>query len=136
GQQSGDVRMPQPVDIYVPMKTQVEQKSGSGKSGMRDSFAAPSLVRAGEVTVAFSEGHTEYKGSHYRLNVFSSDIVAGYINAAETWPLIAAENNKDKWRVRTLFSTVSEEDLFGVARNPTAIAKDNKVLLLVGSYNM
>ncbi|KAF8286361.1 hypothetical protein TcBrA4_0027110 [Trypanosoma cruzi] len=128
--------MPQPVGIYVPMKTQVEPKSGSGKSGMRDSFAATSLVRAGGVTIAFAEGHTEYKGSHYRLNVRPSDIVAGYINAAETWPLIAAENNKDKWMVRTLFSTVNEEDLFGIACNPTAIAKDNKVFLLVGSYNM
>ncbi|RNC62251.1 putative trans-sialidase [Trypanosoma cruzi] len=103
---------------------------------MRDSFAAPSLVRAGGVMIAFAEGHTEYKGSHYRLNVLLSDIVAGYINAAETWPLIVAENNKDKWRVRTLFSTVSEEDLFGFACNPTAIAKENKVLLLVESYNM
>ncbi|KAF8279588.1 hypothetical protein TcBrA4_0100090 [Trypanosoma cruzi] len=103
---------------------------------MRDSFAATSLVRAGGVMIAFAEGHTEYKGSHYRLNVRPSDIVAGYINAAETWPLIAAENNKDKWMVRTLFSKVNEEDLFGVACNPTAIEKDNKVLLLVGSYNM
>ncbi|EKF32760.1 trans-sialidase, putative [Trypanosoma cruzi marinkellei] len=136
GQQSLDVQLPQEVDIFVPGTTLVEPKNGSGKSDTRGSFSAPSLVRAGGVMVAFAEGHTEYKGSHYRLSVLPSGIVAGYINAAETWPLIAAEKNKDKWRVRTLFSTVNEEDLFGVARNPTAIAKDNKVLLLVGSYNI
>ncbi|KAF8284561.1 trans-sialidase, putative, partial [Trypanosoma cruzi] len=52
---SGDVQLPQWVDIYVPNKTQVLAKNGSA-SGVRNLFASPSLVSAGGVMAVLAEG--------------------------------------------------------------------------------
>ncbi|RNE95554.1 group II trans-sialidase superfamily, partial [Trypanosoma conorhini] len=65
-----------------------------------------------------------------------SDIVAGYINAAAGWASLVAEINAGRWEVHTVFSRESQANRVGRAFYPTAVAKDNKVFLLVGSYDM
>ncbi|EKF28322.1 trans-sialidase, putative, partial [Trypanosoma cruzi marinkellei] len=130
---SGDVQLPQWVDVFVPNKTQVVPKEGS-ETGVKDSFAAPSLVRAGGVMIAFAEGLSEYDGhEHDLIGIRSSDIVAGYIKAAETWPSIVAEVNDVKWRAHTVLGSGNDDNHLSVLHWPTSIARDNKVFLLAGS---
>ncbi|EAN96151.1 putative trans-sialidase, Group II [Trypanosoma cruzi] len=130
---------PQRVDIFVPEKTRVVTKSSNlaSGSGVRGSFGSPSLVRAGGVIVAFAEGCTKYNDLHDKLNGLAcSDIVAGYIKAAERWSSLVDETNKDKRDAYTVFSRGNEGRRLGVLLRPTAIARDNKVFLLVGSCHM
>ncbi|RNC39538.1 trans-sialidase, partial [Trypanosoma cruzi] len=96
---SGDAQLPNEVAILVPEKTLVVSKGGKGQSTTRNSFAAPSLVRAGGVMTVLAEGWIKYTGSHKTSSELgSADIVAGYISAAETWPSIVAEVTSTEWR--------------------------------------
>ncbi|EKF38277.1 trans-sialidase, putative [Trypanosoma cruzi marinkellei] len=132
---SEDAQLPNEVAIFVPDKTRVKPKNGIGLSTMRDSFTAPSLVRAVGVMIAFAGGGTKYKGPHNTsIGLASFNIVAGYVTPAETWSSIVDELNKDTWRALTVLSMADEEERVGVAFNPTSIAKGNKVFLVVGIY--
>ncbi|EKF27644.1 trans-sialidase, putative, partial [Trypanosoma cruzi marinkellei] len=134
---SGDAQLPDEVVIFMPRQTLVVPKGGKGPSTTRDSFAAPSLVRAGEVVTVFAEGRTKYTGSHKTSSELgSSDIVAGYVSAEEPWPSIVAEVTSAGWRAHTVLSSVNGDDLVGVARNPTSVGIDNKVFLLVGNHSI
>ncbi|RNC61105.1 trans-sialidase [Trypanosoma cruzi] len=115
----GAVQLPQWVDIFVPNKTQVLPKNGTGETGVKEAFAAPSLVRAGGVMVAFAEGFLEYNGHHEKLfGTCYSDIVAGYIKAAETWPSIVAEIAKKEWRADTVLGSRNGDDRLCVFFGP------------------
>ncbi|KAF5217910.1 hypothetical protein ECC02_009200 [Trypanosoma cruzi] len=130
---SGDVQLPQWVDIFLPNKTQVVAKNGSA-SGVKFVFISPSLVSAGGVMIAVAEGRTKYNDPHKSGWLDSSDIVAGYINAAGTWPSIVAEIAKTEWRAHTALGSWNGKDHVSVWYWPTTIAKENKVFLLVGGY--
>ncbi|EAN91717.1 putative trans-sialidase, Group II [Trypanosoma cruzi] len=130
---SGDAQLLQWVDIFVPEKTQVLPKEGS-KSEVKKASAAPSLVSAGGVMVAFAESLFGYNiDEHHLLGIRPYEIVAGYIKAAESWPSIVAEVNAGKWRAHTVFGSRNGSDRVCFLCRPTAVAKDNKVFLLVGS---
>ncbi|EKF32764.1 trans-sialidase, putative [Trypanosoma cruzi marinkellei] len=133
GQQSLDVQLPQEIDIFVPNNTEVVEKNGSA-SGVKFSFFSPSLVSAGGVMIALVEGRTKYKDPYKSGWLDSSDIVAGYINAAGTWPSIVAEVTKTEWRAHTALGSWNGKNNVGFWYWPTPIAKDNKVFLLVGGY--
>ncbi|PWV14553.1 putative trans-sialidase [Trypanosoma cruzi] len=134
---SGDAQLPNEVAILVPEKTLVVSKGGKGQSTTRNSFAAPSLVRAGGVMTVLAEGWIKYTGSHKTSSELgSADIVAGYISAAETWPSIVAEVTSTEWRAHTVLGDGNGDDLVGVLRNPTSVGVDNKAFLLVGSYSI
>ncbi|RNC53608.1 trans-sialidase [Trypanosoma cruzi] len=107
----GGVQLPQWVFIFVPNKTQVLPKDGTGETGVKEAFAAPSLVRVGGLMIAFAEGFLEYNGHHEKLfGTCYSDIVAGYIKAAETWPSIVAEIAKKEWRADTVLGSRNGDD--------------------------
>ncbi|KAF5226007.1 hypothetical protein ECC02_000937 [Trypanosoma cruzi] len=133
GSKSGDVQLPQWVDIFLPNKTQVVAKNGSA-SGVKFVFISPSLVSAGGVMIAVAEGRTKYNDPHKSGWLDSSEVVAGYINAAGTWPSIVAEIAKTEWRAHTALGSWNGKDHVSVWYWPTTIAKDNKVFLLVGGY--
>ncbi|PWV14140.1 putative trans-sialidase, Group II [Trypanosoma cruzi] len=132
GSASGGVERPQQVDLFLPNQTQVVPKNGS-ESGVREAFAAPSLVSAGGVMVAFSESLFGYN-VHGRglIGIRPYEIVAGYITAAESWLSIVAEVNAGTWRAHTVFGSRNSNDRVCFLCRPTAVAKDNKVFLLVG----
>ncbi|PWV05921.1 putative trans-sialidase, Group II [Trypanosoma cruzi] len=130
---AGDAQLPQEVDLFVPQKTQVVIKSG-GATEMKDSFGSPSFALAGEVMVAFAEGHKDYNGPQHTSDLYTSEIVAGYINATEPWSSIVADISSDDWRAYTVFNRESSKDRFGVALLPTAVSTGSDVFLLVGSY--
>ncbi|PWV04871.1 putative trans-sialidase [Trypanosoma cruzi] len=137
GSVSEDEHLSKWVDIFVPNKTQVLAGEDDSKSGVGVSFASPSLVSAGGVMAVLAEGIISYNPSSATESfVYHSDIVAGYVNAAESWPSLVAEINDGTWRAHTVLSTVNEERHVGIARFPTTIAKGNKLFLLVGSYIM
>ncbi|RNC56639.1 surface protein-2 [Trypanosoma cruzi] len=130
---SGDAQLLQWVDIFVSEKTQVLSKEGS-ETGVRDAFAVPSLVSAGGVMAVFAEGLFVYKVHGEDLfGIKPYEIVAGYIKAAESWPSIVAEVNAGTWRARTVIGSKNDDDRLRFLYGPTAVAKDNKVFLLVGS---
>ncbi|RNF23763.1 group II trans-sialidase superfamily [Trypanosoma conorhini] len=136
GNKPKGAQLPQSVELFVPSKTQVQANDGAGGE-TRASFRSPSLVRAGGVLVAFAEGHRPHNGAGTNQPVVgrtSADIVAGYINAAEGWASIVAETGKGSWRAHTVFNRVAEANGVGRAFYPTAVAKGNKVFLIVGSY--
>ncbi|RNE95130.1 group II trans-sialidase superfamily, partial [Trypanosoma conorhini] len=134
GEKPNQVKLPQSVELFAPKKTQVQK--GNGKRSM-DSFASPSLASAGGVLVALAEGHINYTGPNSQLLGYTySDIVAGYINAAAGWASLVAEINAGRWEAHTVFSRERQANRVGRAFYPTAVAKDNKVFLLVGSYDM
>ncbi|KAF8300883.1 putative trans-sialidase, Group II [Trypanosoma cruzi] len=84
--------------------------------------------------VAFAEGLSEYNAHEHNLfGVRSPDIVAGYIKAAETWPSIVSEITKKEWRARTVLCSRHGNNCLRVLHRPTAVARDSKVFLLVGS---
>ncbi|EAN93642.1 surface protein-2 [Trypanosoma cruzi] len=131
---SGDAQLLQWADIFVPEKTQVLSKEGS-EGGVKKAFAAPSLVRAGGVMVAFAQGLFEYNvHGHEFFGIKPYEIVAGYIKAADSWPSIVAEVNAGTWRAYTVFGSGNGNDHVCFLYRPTAVARDNKVFLLVGSY--
>ncbi|EKF33830.1 trans-sialidase, putative [Trypanosoma cruzi marinkellei] len=133
---SGDAQLPNEVAIFVPNKTQVVPKNG-GEGKLKGLFASPALVRAGGVMVAFVEGRTKHKDVPIvAFEISSSDIVAGYIKAPETWQSLVAEVTKNDWKAHTVLESVNFNDRLGVAVLPTAITKGKKVFLLVGSYEL
>ncbi|EKG00875.1 trans-sialidase, putative, partial [Trypanosoma cruzi] len=130
---SGDAPLPHWVDIFLPEKTQVLPKEGS-ETGVREAFAAPSLVSAGGVMVVFAEGLFVYKvHGHDFFGIKPYEIVAVYIKAAESWPSIVAEVNAGTWRAHTVIGSRNGNDRLRFLYRPTAVAKDNKVFLVVGS---
>ncbi|EAN84740.1 trans-sialidase, putative, partial [Trypanosoma cruzi] len=130
---SGAVQLAQEIDFFVPNKTQVLSRHGTGETGVKEAFASPSLVRAGEVMVAIAEGLFEYNGHENNLfGIWSPDIVAGYIKAAEKWPSIVAEITKVDWRAHTVLGSRHGDNRLRVLHRPTAVARDSKVFLLVG----
>ncbi|RNE96485.1 group II trans-sialidase superfamily [Trypanosoma rangeli] len=133
---SKGVQLPQGVEVLVPQKTHVEV-NGEAESQTRDFFSSPSLVQAGGVLVAFAEGRTQYTGLHHEHASWLTyaDIVAGYINAVEPWSSFVAEVNANKWKAHTVFIRgAKKRGNVGRALLPTAVAKGNKVFLLVGSH--
>ncbi|KAF8292261.1 putative trans-sialidase, Group II [Trypanosoma cruzi] len=131
---SGDLQMPQEIAMFLPNMTHVVPKSG-GEGKVKDLFASPALVRAGGVMIAFVEGRTKNKRSPEVIDLSSSDIVAGYIKAPETWQSLVAEVTKDDWKAHTVLESANNSKYrVGVARLPTGITRGNKVFLLVGSY--
>ncbi|KAF8284180.1 putative trans-sialidase, Group II, partial [Trypanosoma cruzi] len=132
---SGDAQLLQWVDIFVPEKTQVLPKEGS-ETGVREAFAAPSLVSAGGVMAVFAEGLFVYKvHGHDFFGIRPYEIVAVYIKAAESWPSIVAEVNAGTWRAHTALGSRNDDDRLRFLYRPTAVAKDSKVFLLVESDN-
>ncbi|RNC43167.1 trans-sialidase [Trypanosoma cruzi] len=132
---SGGLQLPQWVDIFVSNETRVVPKDRTDETGVREAFAAPSLVRVGGVMVAFAEGFLEYNGHHEKLfGTRYSDIVAGYIKAAETWPSIVAEIARKEWRADTVLGGGNGDDRLRVFCRPASIAGDRKVFLLAGIY--
>ncbi|PBJ73024.1 trans-sialidase [Trypanosoma cruzi cruzi] len=130
---SGAVQLPKWVDIFVPEKTHVLPKEGS-ESGVKKAFAAPSLVSAGGVMVAFAEGLFGHNVHGYDLfGIRPYEILAGYIKAAESWPPIVAEVNASTWRAHTVIGSRNGNDRLCFLYRPTAVARENKVFLLVGS---
>ncbi|PBJ76091.1 trans-sialidase [Trypanosoma cruzi cruzi] len=132
---SGDAQLLQWVDIFVPEKTQVLPKEGS-ETGVREAFAAPSLVSAGGVMAVFAEGFSEYNAHENNpFGIKPYEIVAVYIKAAESWPSIVAEVNAGTWRAHTVIGSRNDDDRLRFLYRPTAVAKDSKVFLLVESDN-
>ncbi|RNF09371.1 surface protein-2 [Trypanosoma cruzi] len=132
---SGDAQLLQWVDIFVPEKTQVLPKEGS-EIGVREAFAAPSLVSAGGVMAVFAEGLFVYKvHGHDFFGIKPYEIVAVYIKAAESWPSIVAEVNAGTWRAHTVIGSRNDDDRLRFLYRPTAVAKDSNVFLLVESDN-
>ncbi|PWU86515.1 putative trans-sialidase, Group II [Trypanosoma cruzi] len=133
GGKSGDAPLPHWVDIFLPEKTQVLPKEGS-ESGVKKAFAAPSLVSAGGVMVAFAEGYSEYNAHENNpFGIKPYEIVAVYIKAAESWPSIVAEVNASTWRAHTVIGGRNGNDRLCFLYRPTAVARENKVFLLVES---
>ncbi|PWU85144.1 putative trans-sialidase, Group II [Trypanosoma cruzi] len=130
---SGDLQLPQEIAMFVPKKTQVVPKSG-GEGKVKDIFASPALVRAGGTMIAFVEGRNKHSDFSQGIDLSSSDIVAGYIKAPETWQSLVAEVTKDDWKAHTVLESVDNWNHVGVAKLPTGITRGNKVFLLVGSY--
>ncbi|EKF99786.1 trans-sialidase, putative, partial [Trypanosoma cruzi] len=130
---SGEAQLPQEVDLFLPQKTQVVIKSG-GATEVKDSFGSPSFALAGEVMVAIAEGHKNYNDPQHTSDPYTSEIVAGYINATEPWSSIVADISSDDWRAYTIFTRESSKDHFGVAIRPTAVSTGSDVFLLVGSH--
>ncbi|KAF8290657.1 putative trans-sialidase, partial [Trypanosoma cruzi] len=122
----------QGVDLFVPQTTLVQPKEWTAAGTPRDSFVTPSLVSAGGVIAAFAEGHTNaQKDGAQSITHFYSDVVAGYIDSAWNWSTLVAEINKSTWRAHTvLTATEAKEQSLVVFRQPTTIAKGNKVFLL------
>ncbi|ESS55343.1 trans-sialidase [Trypanosoma cruzi Dm28c] len=130
---SGDAPLPHWVDIFLPEKTQVLPKEGS-ESGVKKAFAATSLVSAGGVMVVFAEGFSEYNARENNpFGIKPYEIVAGYIKAAESWPSIVAEVNASTWRAHTVIGSRNGNDRLCFLYRPTAVARENKVFLLVES---
>ncbi|RNC47962.1 trans-sialidase [Trypanosoma cruzi] len=129
----GDLQMRPEIAMFLPNKTQVVSKSG-GEGKVKNIFASPSLVSAGGVMIAFVEGRNKNKRFSEVIDLSSSDIVAGYIKAPETWQSLVAEVTKDDWKAHTVLESVDNWNHVGVAKLPTGITRGNKVFLLVGSY--
>ncbi|RNE95148.1 group II trans-sialidase superfamily, partial [Trypanosoma conorhini] len=132
GNKPKEAQLPQSVELFVPNKTKVEGQAGRQT---RDFFLAPSLASAGGVLAAFAEGHitfTDFNGTSGGL--LFSDVVAGYINAAESWASLVAAVDANQWKAYSIFSRASQVDHVGRAFYPTTVAKNNKVFLLVGSH--
>ncbi|RNC34791.1 trans-sialidase [Trypanosoma cruzi] len=130
----GDVHLPQFVDIFVPNKTQVEPRDGTGLFEVKGAFVSPFLFRAGGVMAAIAEGVFEYNVHEHNLfGVRLPDIVAGFIKAAEKRPSIVAGITKKEWRARTVLGSRNGNNRLCVLHRPTAVARDSKVFLRVGS---
>ncbi|RNC39695.1 trans-sialidase, partial [Trypanosoma cruzi] len=130
---AGGAQLPQEIDVFVPQKTQVVIKGG-GATEVKDSFGSPSFALAGEVMVAFAEGHKDYNGPQHTSDLYTSEIVAGYINATEPWSSIVADISSENWRAYTVFTRESSKDRLCVAVLPTAVSTGSDVFLLVGSH--
>ncbi|ESL05402.1 hypothetical protein TRSC58_06951 [Trypanosoma rangeli SC58] len=122
------------VDLFVPNRTIV----GEYKGQTREFFALPSLASAGGVLVALATGHDVFLASHDdHVSVDYTDVVAGYIGPAENWLSFVAEVNANKWKPYSVFSMsiqVENKPHVKCVLKPTAVAKGNKVFLLVGGH--
>ncbi|PWV20342.1 putative trans-sialidase, Group II [Trypanosoma cruzi] len=127
----------QRVDLFVPQKTLVQPKDGIVPGTTRDLFVSPSLVSAGGVIAAFAEGHinAEYQDGQ-RIKLFSSDVVAEYIDSVWDWPTLVEKVNEGTWSAHTVLDKAEGKDRMGVLFHPTTITKGNKVFLLVGSSDV
>ncbi|PWV16725.1 putative trans-sialidase, Group II [Trypanosoma cruzi] len=132
---SGDVRLPQRVGLFLPQKTLVLPKEGAGPGELKDAFASPSIVVAGEVIVAIAEGEKKHNDpQHPAAKTPAVDIVAGYLNATEPWPSMVAYITSSKWHAQTVFARETPKDGLGMAILPTTLSKGRNLFLLVGSY--
>ncbi|RNE95995.1 group II trans-sialidase superfamily, partial [Trypanosoma rangeli] len=130
-----DVQPARTVDLFVPHRTIVETQ---GENYTRNYFVFPSLASAGGVLVAFAKSYT----GPLRLDNDETwpiyvDVLAGYINPAESWSSFVDEVRVNKWNTYKIFHTAVQEeynDRVRYARRPTTIAKGKKVFLLVGNY--
>ncbi|ESL05671.1 hypothetical protein TRSC58_06671 [Trypanosoma rangeli SC58] len=127
--------MPEAVDLFVPNRTIVEAQ---GQNQTRDSFAFPSLASADGVLVAVGEGRTDYTNPHHEdASAYYNDIVAGYVDSAESWSSFVAKVRANEWRAHSIFNTTTQKEhevSVRYAPRPTTVAKGNKVFLLVGGY--
>ncbi|PWU83739.1 putative trans-sialidase, Group II [Trypanosoma cruzi] len=125
------------VDLFVPLKTLVLLKGERGSGTLRDLFASPSLVSAGGVIAAFAEGHINAKYQSAQLGkTVSSDVVAEYIDSAWDWPTLVAKVKEEGWSAHTVLGTTDGNARVSVVFRPTTTMKDNKVFLLVGSFDV
>ncbi|RNE98536.1 group II trans-sialidase superfamily [Trypanosoma rangeli] len=131
-----EVQIPDPVDLLVPSRTIVETQ---GQSQTRESFAYPSLASAGGVLVALAEGNIFFQYSRdIQTSVTYADVVAGYVDSAESWSSFVAKVRANKSKAYNIFNTTTQEehnDRVRYAPRPTTITKGNKVFLLVGGYH-
>ncbi|RNE98260.1 group II trans-sialidase superfamily [Trypanosoma rangeli] len=128
-----DVQIPEVVDVFVPHRTIVETQ---GENQKRDYFVFPSLASAGGVLVALAEGHS-FLYSLKQTSVIFADVVAGYIDSAESWSPFVAEVRANEWMAYSIVNTTKGlYHPFPVIRTfrPTTIAKGNKVFLLAGGH--
>ncbi|EAN88434.1 trans-sialidase, putative, partial [Trypanosoma cruzi] len=131
---SGDVRLPQRVGVFLPQKTSVLPKEGAGPGDVRDAFVSPSIVSAGGVIVALAEGRKWHSApQHPAAKTLAIDIVAGYLNATEPWSSMVAYITSSKWNAHTVFDRETPKDGLGMAILPTSLSKGNELFLLVGS---
>ncbi|RNE95567.1 group II trans-sialidase superfamily [Trypanosoma conorhini] len=129
-----EAQLPQSVELFAPNKTQVETQ---GRGLTREFFASPSLASAGGVLAAFAEGHINYTDPNSPLvGCTFSDVVAGYFDAAESWASLVAAVDAGKWKAYSVLARTKQVGHVGYAFFPTTVAKDNKVFLLVGSYDL
>ncbi|EKF33447.1 trans-sialidase, putative [Trypanosoma cruzi marinkellei] len=143
---SGDGQELQMVDLFVPQTTPVLPKgqTSSGTQGTtetkRDSFVSPSLVSAGGVIAAFSEGHikAQYTADGNLSKPILSDVVVGYLDAKWDWSALVGEVNKSTWKARIVLNSTDGKTNNCVSGllNPAAATKGNKVFLLAGSFDV
>ncbi|RNF08512.1 trans-sialidase [Trypanosoma cruzi] len=80
GGELSDSRLPWVAFIFVPGRTRLEPKGGTGASGRRDSFGSLALVGVGGVTVVFDGCYTTLNDSDGAPSGLSqADIVSGSI---------------------------------------------------------
>ncbi|RNE96862.1 trans-sialidase [Trypanosoma cruzi] len=119
--------------MFVPGRTHLEPKGGTGASGRRDSFGSLALVGVGGVTVFFDWGYTTLNGSDGAPSGLShADIVAGSIFFAWILSYFFGEFNNGR-NTRILLSTANMKGGVGFASNPTAIESGNRAFLRAGS---
>ncbi|RNE97419.1 group II trans-sialidase superfamily, partial [Trypanosoma rangeli] len=128
------VQIQKAINLFVPHRTIVEAQ---GESHTMNYFVSPSLASAGGVLAAFAEGHTDSQHAHQKETwPIYVDVVAGYIDSAESWSSFVDEVRANRWKTYNIFHTTTQEehnDYLRYAYRPTTIAKDNKIFLLVGN---
>ncbi|ESL07336.1 hypothetical protein TRSC58_04976 [Trypanosoma rangeli SC58] len=92
------------VDLFVPRLTIVEAQA---ESQTRDYFVSTSLASAGGVLVALAEGGI-FNGTEHPATSDYTDIVAGYIDPAESWSSFVAEVKAKKWKAYSIFNTTTQ----------------------------
>ncbi|RNE96634.1 group II trans-sialidase superfamily, partial [Trypanosoma rangeli] len=131
-----EMQIPDPVSLFVPHRTIVETQ---GQSQTRDSFAHPSLASAGGVLVALAEGNIDCEASdEEHAWTICADIVAGYVDSAESWSSFVAKVRANKSRAHSIVNTTTRQQYMSRVRypvRPTTVAKGNKVFLLVGGHH-
>ncbi|ESL05573.1 hypothetical protein TRSC58_06773 [Trypanosoma rangeli SC58] len=132
---ANEAQLLQVVDLFVPHQTIVETQ---GANQRRNYFVSPSLASAGGILVALAKGHINFKYSgEDPISVEYTDVVAGYIDSAENWSSFVAEVSANKWKSHSIFGMSVQVEYKPHARcvlKPTAVAKGNKVFLLVGGH--
>ncbi|ESL06070.1 hypothetical protein TRSC58_06261 [Trypanosoma rangeli SC58] len=135
GNKPKQAQLTEAVDLFVPHRTSVERQ---GQGQTRESFAFPSIASAGGVLVALAEGNIFFQHAHLKQTwVTDADVVAGYIDSAESWSSFVAKVRANKLKAYSVFNTTIQEGhmpLVRYAPRPTTIAKGNKVLLFVGGH--
>ncbi|RNC54036.1 trans-sialidase [Trypanosoma cruzi] len=134
---SGNAQLPHTVDLFLPNQTLVVPKGGTSQETKRDAFASPSLVSAGGVIAAFTEGlmYAEYvvEGGKV-IEPISSDFVAEYIDSSWDWSTLVGKVSESTWKAHTVLGpTDGTDNRVGVFYHPTTTTKGNKVFLPAGS---